>query len=73
MPPRIRVNPQEEVKLVLFDFDGTVQVARLEHTIEDILILSWQGGVHPLECPVIDVLLIVAVLRHFFLLYRQNY
>ena len=59
--PGVAIHSQKAVKLSLLDLYHTVEVPSLEHAIEGVLILDVEGGVHPLEGPVEQVVLVEAV------------
>ena len=51
---RVGVNTQEQIKLGGLHLDHAVQIAGLEATVEQELLLPVEGGVHAFEGPVED-------------------
>ena len=61
MSPGVAIHSQKAVELSFLDLYHAVEVPSLEHAIESVLILDVKSGVHPLEGPVKQVVLVEAV------------
>lgn len=67
MPPRIGVNPQKQIILILGNFNHTIQISGLKPGIELKFFLFVNGGVHTLKSPIINLIFVKLILTHSFL------